>query len=329
MKILLTGAAGFIGFHVVKRLLSRGDSVIGVDNLNTYYDISLKQARLDQLLPYKAFSFHKLDLADRAGTAELFKNEKPEQVIHLAAQAGVRYSLENPHAYIDANIVAFMNILEACRNCKIGNLIYGSSSSVYGDSYKLPLSIEDNVDYPVSLYAATKKSNELFAHVYSHLFGIRTTGLRFFTVYGPWGRPDMAYFKFAQHIIAGKPIEIYNQGNHRRDFTYIDDIVDGVVRVLDVTSSKTAAGGAGDHAYSLYNLGRGQPVELTEFVEILEQELGKKAEKILLPRQPGDVDETFADITQTEKDFGYSPQISIATGLNNFCKWFKDYYKVK
>jgi UDP-glucuronate 4-epimerase len=326
MKILVTGAAGFIGFHVAKRLLDRGDTVTAVDNLNNYYDVSLKQARLEQLLAYKSFSFYKHDLADREGTDGIFNDVNPEYVIHLAAQAGVRYSLENPHAYIDANIVAFMNILEACRKFKITNLIYGSSSSVYGDNNKLPFSIDDNVDHPVSFYAATKKSNELFAHVYSHLFGIRTTGLRFFTVYGPWGRPDMAYFKFAHNIVNGKPIEIFNNGNHRRDFTYIDDIVDGVLQVLDRVSKHTAAA---ENNYSLYNLGFGRPVKLIDFVSILEHELGKKTEKILLPKQPGDVDETFADISKSQKDFGYSPQISLEMGLRKFCEWFRDYYEVK
>ncbi|MDH5669597.1 MAG: NAD-dependent epimerase, partial [Nitrospira sp.] len=323
--ILVTGAAGFIGFHVIRRLLDRGDSVIGLDNLNDYYDIRLKHARLAQLTPHKEFRFVKLDLANRNGMRDLFANEPVRRVVHLAAQAGVRYSLVNPHAYTDSNIEGFMNILEGCRHSNAEHLVYASSSSVYGGNTQMPFSIHDNVDHPVSLYAATKKANELMAHCYAHLYRIPCTGLRFFTVYGPWGRPDMALFIFTKAILEGTPIDVFNHGKMRRDFTYIDDIVEGILRVLDHPAQPNPAWsgeqpdpGTSSAPARVYNIGNHRPVELLNFIEILEQALGKKAEKTLLPLQPGDVPATYADIDDLARDVGFSPEISIEEGIPRF-----------
>ena len=335
MTILVTGAAGFIGFHTSQYLLSRGDTVIGVDNLNDYYDASLKEARLSQLNNNDKFSFHKIDIINKDTINNIFKSESPTHVIHLAAQAGVRYSLQNPYAYIDSNITGFMNILEACRNNFVKHLVFASSSSVYGANTQMPFSVNDNVDHPLSIYAATKKSNELMAHTYSHLHNIPVSGLRFFTVYGPWGRPDMALFIFTKKIINGEKIDIFNNGNHKRDFTYIDDIVEGVVRVSDkvVTANKDWDSNKPDPAtskapYRLYNIGNNSPVELMYFIELIEKNLGKKADKNYLPLQPGDVPETYADVDALIDYVDYSPSTPIETGVENFVKWFKDYYKV-
>lgn len=334
-KILITGAAGFIGFHLSKYLLDRGEEVIGIDNLNDYYEVTLKQARLAQLEGKKQFQFHKLDLADRQGMADLFTKFQPEGVLHMGAQAGVRYSLQNPHAYVDSNLVGFMNILEGCRHHPVKHLVYASSSSVYGANVKMPFSVHDNVDHPVSLYAATKKANELMAHTYSHLYGLPTTGLRFFTVYGPWGRPDMAMFLFTKAILEGKPINVFNNGQMRRDFTYIDDIVEGVIRVLDKVpapnpdwSGYKPDPGTSKAPYKIYNIGNNQPVELIRFIEVLENYLGKKAEKNLLPMQPGDVPETYADIDDLQKDVDFKPRTSIEVGIPRFVDWYRAYYKV-
>jgi len=332
-KILVTGAAGFIGSFVSHGLLGRGDEVVGIDNLNDYYDVSLKEARLARLVDRKGFRFLKLDIADRQGMENLFSSEKFDKVVNLAAQAGVRYSLENPHAYIDSNIVGFLNILEGCRHHQVKHLVYASSSSVYGANETMPFSVHDNVDHPVSLYAASKKANELMAHTYSHLYGLPTTGLRFFTVYGPWGRPDMAYFKFAKAILAGDPIDVYNHGKMQRDFTYIDDVVEGVLRVLD----KTAEGnpvwegaspdpGSSRAPWRVYNIGNHTPVELLRFIEVLEASLGKKAIKKMLPMQPGDVPATAADVSDLMADVGFVPATDIATGLRMFVEWYKDYF---
>ena len=333
--ILVTGAAGFIGFHVIRRLLDRGDSVIGLDNLNDYYDIRLKHARLAQLTPHKEFRFVKLDLANRNGMRDLFANEPVRRVVHLAAQAGVRYSLVNPHAYTDSNIEGFMNILEGCRHSNAEHLVYASSSSVYGGNTQMPFSIHDNVDHPVSLYAATKKANELMAHCYAHLYRIPCTGLRFFTVYGPWGRPDMALFIFTKAILEGTPIDVFNHGKMRRDFTYIDDIVEGILRVLDHPAQPNPAWsgeqpdpGTSSAPARVYNIGNHRPVELLNFIEILEQALGKKAEKTLLPLQPGDVPATYADIDDLARDVGFSPEISIEEGIPRFVQWYKDFYRI-
>jgi UDP-glucuronate 4-epimerase len=335
MTILVTGAAGFIGFHTSQYLLGRGDTVIGVDNLNDYYDTSLKEARLSQLNNNDKFSFHKIDIINKDTINNIFKSESPTHVIHLAAQAGVRYSLQNPYAYIDSNITGFMNILEACRNNFVKHLVFASSSSVYGANTQMPFSVNDNVDHPLSIYAATKKSNELMAHTYSHLYNIPVSGLRFFTVYGPWGRPDMALFIFTKKIINGEKIDIFNNGNHKRDFTYIDDIVEGVVRVSDkvVTANKDWDSNKPDPAtskapYRLYNIGNNSPVELMYFIELIEKNLGKKADKNYLPLQPGDVPETYADVDALIDYVDYSPSTSIETGVKNFVEWFKDYYKV-
>jgi len=335
MKILVTGAAGFIGYSVSKHLLARGDEVVGVDNLNDYYDVRLKRDRLAQLTPHENFRFVKLDLADREATADLFKLEGVPRVIHLAAQAGVRYSIENPHAYIDANLQGFTNILEGCRHNQVEHLVYASSSSVYGANTRMPFSIHHNVDHPLSLYGATKKANELMAHTYSHLYRLPTTGLRFFTVYGPWGRPDMSLFLFTKKIIAGEPIEVFNKGNHRRDFTYIDDIVNGVVHVCDHIAAPNSKWdsdvpdpGTSLGPYRLYNIGNNQPVELMRFIEILEGCLGRKAEKNFLPMQPGDVPATYADVDDLIKDVNYSPHTPIEMGIARFVEWYKDYYKV-
>jgi len=335
MKILVTGAAGFIGSTLSIKLLERGEEVVGLDNMNDYYDVSLKQARLDRLTPNNNFKFVKLDVADQAGMKELFEQEKFDRVMHLAAQAGVRYSLENPQAYIDANIVGFMNILEGCRHNKVENLVYASSSSVYGANTSMPFSIHDNIDHPVSMYAATKKANELMAHTYSHLFDLPTTGLRFFTVYGPWGRPDMSLFMFTKNIIEGKPIDVFNYGDHQRDFTYVDDIVEGVIRCVDTiaTPNPDWSGdkpdpGTSKAPYRVYNIGNNNPVHLLTFIETLENTLGKKAEKNMLPLQQGDVPATYANVDDLVKDMGYKPATPLETGIQNFVKWYKDFYKV-
>lgn len=334
MKVMVTGAAGFIGFHVSKRLLERGDDVLGIDNLNHYYDVSLKEARLALLKEHKRFSFQKMDLADRGGIAELFATQKPDRVVNMAAQAGVRFSIQNPHAYIDSNLVGFVNILEGCRHNEVKHLIYASSSSVYGSNKNLPFSVVDSVDHPVSLYAATKKANELMAHSYSHLYGLPTTGLRFFTVYGPWGRPDMAAFLFAKAIQEGRPIDLYNYGEMRRDFTYIDDIVEGVVRVADRVpkpdpNNSGASPETSSAPYRIYNIGNSQSVELNYFVELLEKGIGKKAKKNLMPMQPGDVEHTCADVDALIGDVGFSPGTPIEIGLALFLDWYKEYYEEK
>ncbi len=334
MRVLVTGAAGFIGSHLCLRLLARGDDVLGYDNLNDYYDPTLKQARLDRLTPHPNFSFVKASLEDRAALEKAFADFKPERVVNLAAQAGVRYSLENPHAYIDSNIVGFLNILEACRHSGVEHLVYASSSSVYGANRKLPFAVEDSVDHPVSLYAATKKANELMAHTYSHLFGLPTTGLRFFTVYGPWGRPDMALFLFTRKILAGEPIDVFNNGHHSRDFTYVDDIVEGVIRTLDRVPgpdpshdpmAPTPATSAAP--YRVYNIGNHQPVQLLRYIEVLEQKLGKTAERRLLPMQPGDVPDTEADVEALIRDTGYQPATPIEVGIGRFVDWYRDFYQ--
>jgi len=336
MRIIVTGAAGFIGFHVARRLLERGDEVIGIDNLSDYYDVRLKQDRLAQIRNQPDFSFHKQDLAEREPVAKLFSEIRPDRVIHLAAQAGVRYSLENPHAYVDANLVGFMNVLEACRHNDTEHLVYASSSSVYGVNTKVPFSVHDNVDHPGSLYAATKKANELMAHTYSHLYGLPVTGLRFFTVYGPWGRPDRALFKFTRAIMANEPIDVYNNGDHQRDFTYIDDIVEGVIRVLDRVpapdpdwNGQAPDPGTSSAPYRLYNIGNHSPVQLMDFIAALESALGRKAEKRMLPMQPGDVHSTYADVEDLVRDVGFSPDTTIETGIARFIDWYRDYYGVE
>lgn len=333
-KILVTGAAGFIGFHLAKVLLDRGDEVVGLDNLNDYYDVSLKQARLAQLEGRPGFRFVKLDLADREGMAALFREEKFDRVVNLGAQAGVRYSLKNPHAYVDSNLVGFVNILEGCRHNGVQHLVYASSSSVYGANTTMPFSIHHNVDHPVSLYAASKKANELMAHTYAHLYRLPVTGLRFFTVYGPWGRPDMALFLFTKAILEGRPIDVFNYGKMRRDFTYIDDIVEGVVRTLDNTaqpdpdwSGDHPDPGTGAAPYRLYNIGNNSPVELMHLIETLENALGKKAEKNLLPIQPGDVPATYADVDDLIRDVGFRPSTSIEEGVAKFVAWYREYFK--
>jgi UDP-glucuronate 4-epimerase len=336
MKILVTGVAGFIGFHVANYLLSRGDTVVGIDNINDYYDIRLKQGRLQELATNKnssVFTFIKMDIADRSAMEILFKAQQFDKVIHLAAQAGVRYSIENPHAYIDSNIVGFMNILEGCRHNKSQHLVYASSSSVYGANESMPFSVQDNVDHPVSLYAASKKANELMAHTYSHLYGLATTGLRFFTVYGPWGRPDMALFKFTQAILQGEAIDVYNYGNHRRDFTYIDDIVMGIILSLDqqVSGNSMWNGLKPDPSTSkapwkIYNIGAQTPVKLLDFIETLERALGKTAQKNLLPIQAGDVPDTYADVSALNLDVGYKPSTNLVDGIEKFVSWYKKFY---
>jgi len=335
MHVLVTGAAGFIGFHVSQRLLARGDTVVGIDNLNAYYDIRLKHDRLARLQEHPSFQFRQLDLADQAGMTDLFSGQCPERVVHLAAQAGVRYSLTNPRAYVESNLVGFMNILEGCRQNRVQHLVYASSSSVYGANTEMPFSVHDNVDHPVSLYAASKKANELMAHTYSHLYQLPTTGLRFFTVYGPWGRPDMALFLFTKAILSGQPIEVFNEGKMRRDFTYIDDIVEGVVRVTDTIAQPNSAWsgmkpdpGTSQAPYRLYNIGNNQPVELLDFIAALENSLGKKADKRLLPLQPGDVPETYADVDDLMRDVGFRPATPISVGIARFVEWYRSYYKV-
>ena len=332
MNILVTGAAGFIGSHVCQYLLQRGDRVIGVDNLNDYYDVKLKESRLENIKSDK-FAFFQLDIADKDSIDKLFSENHIDKVINLAAQAGVRYSIENPWSYLNSNITGFLSILEACRHHRIKHLVYASSSSVYGANTKLPFSVEDNVDHPLSLYAATKKSNELMAHCYSNLYKLPTTGLRFFTVYGPWGRPDMALFLFTKNIIAGKPINVFNYGNHTRDFTYIDDIVEGVIRVLDNTPKENleydftqSTPAASSAPYRVYNIGNNDPVKLMDYIHAIENALGKKAELKLLPLQDGDVPDTQADVSHLENDVGFKPATSVQDGINNFIKWYRDYY---
>ena len=335
MRILVTGAAGFIGSKLSERLLARGDEVLGYDNLNDYYDPALKEARLARLTPHADFRFQRASLEDRAAIDLAFADFKPERVVNLAAQAGVRYSLENPRAYIDSNIVGFMNILEACRHNGVGHLVYASSSSVYGANRKLPFAVEDSVDHPVSMYAATKKANELMAHTYSHLFGLPTTGLRFFTVYGPWGRPDMALFLFTRKILAGEPIDVFNHGQHTRDFTFIDDIVEGVIRTLDRVPGPDPAydpllpsPATSSAPWRVYNIGNHRRVELLRYIEVLEEVLGRKAEKRLLPLQPGDVPDTYADVEALQRDTGYSPSTPIEVGVQRFVEWYRDFYRV-
>ena len=335
MKILVTGAAGFIGFHVARTLLERGDEVVGFDNLNAYYDVTLKEARLALLTPHNAFTFVKGDLVDAAAVRELFAAHNFEVVINLAAQAGVRYSLEHPEAYIDSNVSGFMNILEACRHAQTPHLVYASSSSVYGLNASLPFSVRDNVDHPVSLYAATKKANELMAHTYAHLYGLPVTGLRFFTVYGPWGRPDMALFKFTRAILAGEPIEVYNHGHMRRDFTYIDDIVQGVIRTADQPAQPDPAWdpnapnpSTSPAPYRLYNIGNHTPVELDRFIAIIEEALGKPAIRHNLPMQPGDVPATCANVDDLRQAVGFAPATPLETGVARFIEWYKQYYQV-
>lgn len=328
MKILITGAAGFIGYHLAQRLLGEGETIVGIDNLNAYYDVTLKQDRLNQLKDHANFYFVPLDLTDRPQLNALFEAHSFERVINLAAQAGVRHSLENPFSYIDSNIVGFTNLLEACRHYPVEHLVYASSSSVYGANTKVPFATTDSVDRPISLYAATKKANELMAYTYSHLYNIPTTGLRFFTVYGPWGRPDMAYFKFVQAILAGKALDVYNFGKMERDFTYIDDIVEGLVRILHCAPSQPHLGEDTSPLppYKLYNIGNHTPVKLLRFIEILEQALGKTVEKNFLPMQPGEVVSTYADIDDLERDFGFRPQTSLEEGLTRFVAWYRQYY---
>ncbi|HSD60626.1 MAG TPA: NAD-dependent epimerase [Burkholderiales bacterium] len=333
--ILITGAAGFIGSTLAIRLLERGDAMFGIDNLNDYYDPRLKEARLARLRKYPGFAFEKLDIADRARMAALFREHRFDAVVNLAAQAGVRYSIENPHAYVDANLVGFTNVLEGARHSKVGHLVFASSSSVYGANTRLPFSEHDNVDHPVSLYAATKKANELMAHCYAHLYGLPCTGLRFFTVYGPWGRPDMALFKFTAGILAGQPIPVFNRGEMVRDFTYVDDIVEGVLRVIDSPPAPDPAwrGDAPDPAssyapYHVFNIGNNQPVKLMRYIEVLEQCLGKKAVLDLLPMQPGDVPATYADTSALEAAVGFRPATPVETGIARFVEWYKTYYGV-
>jgi UDP-glucuronate 4-epimerase len=339
MKILVTGAAGFIGAAVSQYLINRGDEVVGIDNINDYYDTALKYARLDSIKSSEAannFTFIKMGVEDRDGMANLFETQKFDRVVHLAAQAGVRYSIENPNAYVDSNLVGFVNILEGCRHNKVGHLVYASSSSVYGANETMPFSEQHNVDHQVSLYAASKKANELMAHTYSHLYDLPTTGLRFFTVYGPWGRPDMALFKFTKAILEGKTIDVYNYGNHRRDFTYIDDIVEGVVRSLDRVASPNEAwsGETPDPSsskapYKVYNIGAQTPVHLLSFIETLEKALGVEAKKALLPMQPGDVPDTYADVSSLVADTGYKPSTSVETGVKAFVDWYRGFYNIK
>lgn len=335
-KILVTGAAGFIGFHLSKRLLASGYQVVGLDNLNDYYEVGLKESRLSILRNLDNFSFHKIDLLDKTSIDKLFSVSQFDHVVNLAAQAGVRYSITNPYAYLDSNITGFLNILEACRNFPVKHLVYASSSSVYGANRKMPFSVHDNVDHPLALYAVTKKSNELMAHSYSNLYNIPTTGLRFFTVYGPYGRPDMALFLFTKAILEGRPIDVFNQGKMKRDFTYVDDIVEGIVRLIPKPPKGNGewSGVNPDPAtsfapYKIYNIGNNSPVELLHFIEVLEDKLGKKAAKNLLPLQEGDVPETYADVNDLMRDVDFKPSTSIETGIGNFVAWYKDYYNIK
>lgn len=335
MKILVTGAAGFIGMTASLKLLARGDQVVGLDNLNDYYDVNLKHSRLKRLTSHANFRFVQMDVGDRSGIAELFAAEKFDRVIHLAAQAGVRYSLQNPHAYVDSNLLGFVNILEGCRHSQVQHLVYASSSSVYGGNTKMPFSEHDSVDHPVSLYAATKKANELMAHTYSHLYNLPTTGLRFFTVYGPWGRPDMALFLFTKAILEGRPIDVFNHGNMQRDFTYVDDIVEGVIRVLDRVAAPDpqydpvlADPATSNAPYRVFNIGNNNPVPLLDFIGCIEDALGQKAEKRLLPLQDGDVPATYANTDALQDWVGFVPGTSVQTGISNFVAWYRDYYKV-
>src|SRR5690554_6612712 len=333
-RFLVTGTAGFIGYHVARRLLERGDEVLGVDNVNDYYDVNLKEARLERLAPHENFRFAKVDLADRDALESEFKAFSPEVVINLAAQAGVRYSLTNPHAYVESNLVGFMNVLEGCRHHDVRHLVYASSSSVYGANTTTPFSVHDNVDHPLSLYAASKKANELMAHTYSHLYGLPTTGLRFFTVYGPWGRPDMALFLFTKAILEGRPIDVFNHGNMRRDFTYIDDVVEGVIRTAERVATPDPLWTGADPdpstsnaAYRVYNIGNNQPVELLRMIEVLEDALGVQAVKNMLPMQPGDVPETYADVDDLVRDVGFAPSTPLEVGLARFVDWYRVFYK--
>ena len=335
MKILVTGAAGFIGYFTARQLLERGEIVVGLDNFNDYYEVSLKESRAAILDQYDNFSMLRMDLADRAAMEALFAKEKFDKVVHLAAQAGVRYSIENPHSYIDSNLVGTLHVLEGCRHNDVNHLVFASSSSVYGANSTMPFSIHQNVDHPLSLYGATKKSNELMAHTYSSLYGLPTTGLRFFTVYGPYGRPDMAPIKFTKNIIEGKPIDVYNYGNHSRDFTYVDDIVEGVIHTMDHNATPNESWDSADPdpgtssaPYRIYNIGNQKPVELMRFIELIEENVGKEAEKNLLPMQPGDVQDTWADTADLTADVGYQPHTPIEVGVKNFVEWYLDYYKV-
>ena len=333
--ILVTGAAGFIGYHVTKRLLERGDAVVGIDNLNPYYDPKLKEARLQQFRDFDRFEFVRLDVADRAEMASLFRQRRPQRVIHLAAQAGVRYSVENPHAYVDSNVTGFLNVLEGCRHNDVEHLVYASTSSVYGANTKQPFSEHQNADHPVSLYGATKKANEMMAHSYAHLYRLPVTGLRFFTVYGPWGRPDMALFKFTRGILAGEPIPVFNEGRMIRDFTYIDDVAEGVVRILDRVAGPDPKWD-GDHPdpatsnapYRIYNIGNNHPVELMTYISVLEHALGRKAKLDLLPMQAGDVPSTMADVSDLERATGFRPRTSVEEGIAQFVRWYREYYRV-
>lgn len=335
MKYLVTGTAGFIGFHIVQQLCEQGHDVIGIDNLNDYYDVNLKLARLTELKKYSTFTFIKLDLADREGISQLFAIEQFSRVIHLAAQAGVRYSIDNPMSYADSNLIGHLTILEGCRQNNVEHLVYASSSSVYGLNNKTPFATYDSVDHPISLYAATKKSNELMSHTYSHLYGIPTTGLRFFTVYGPWGRPDMALFKFTKAILNGESIDVYNNGDMRRDFTYIDDIVEGIIRIQDIIPQKNdtwkvESGSAADSSapYKIFNIGNGDPVKLLDFIESLENSLGIKANKNLLPMQPGDVYQTYADVEDLFKTTKYKPSMTVDKGVDQFVSWYRKFYNM-
>jgi len=333
MRFLVTGAAGFIGYHTANALLDRGDEVIGLDNLNSYYDVKLKEARLRRLEGRNGFKFHKLDLADRSGIASLFTEERPARVIHLAAQAGVRYSLENPHAYIDSNIVGTLHILEGCRHTGVEHLVLASSSSVYGANTAMPFNVHQNVDHPLSLYGASKKANELMAHSYAHLYRLPVTALRFFTVYGPWGRPDMALFLFTRKILSGEPIDVFNNGNHARDFTYIDDVVEGVLRSADKVAEPNGSwsGDQPDPAtsaapYRVYNIGNNNPVELMQFIACIEKAVGREAKKNFLPIQPGDVPKTYADVDALVDDVGFKPSTPIEVGIPRFVEWYRSYY---
>lgn len=335
MKLLVTGAAGFIGFHTAKALLDRGDEVIGLDNLNTYYDVSLKEARLAQLTPRNDFHFVRADLEDRPAMEKLFAEYRPQRVIHLAAQAGVRYSLDNPHSYVNSNVLGFLHVLEGCRQNAVGHLVFASSSSVYGANTTMPFSVHQSVDHPLNLYAATKKANELMAHAYAHLYRLPVTGLRFFTVYGPWGRPDMSPFLFTKKILAGEPIDVFNQGRHARDFTYIDDAIESLVRLLDRIPAPDP-GWSGDEPdpatssapYRLYNIGNHAPVQLMDYIARIEQAVGKTAKKNLLPLQPGEVPATFADVDDLKADIGFAPKTPLDEGVKRFVKWYRDFYRV-